>query len=91
MLFIKQSEEIKEISAMSLSPNKRFLAVCEKHKTDTNAYLSFYDIKRDEGKKTLIIKQIKNSINISELVNPFNTTTGNANVSAVKETSYIGS
>lgn len=32
---------------MTLSPNKRFLAVCEKHKNDVNAYVSFYDMKQN--------------------------------------------
>ncbi len=58
-MFIKQGEQIKEITAMCLSPNKRFLAVCEKHKNEMGAYLSFYDIKRDDSKKNLTIKQIK--------------------------------
>jgi hypothetical protein len=41
---------------MCLSPNKRFLAICEKHKHDNNAYVSFYDIKRDENRKSINIK-----------------------------------
>mmetsp|Transcript_2941 Transcript_2941/g.2776 ORF Transcript_2941/g.2776 Transcript_2941/m.2776 type:complete len:99 (+) Transcript_2941:183-479(+) len=91
MLFIKQSDQIKEITAMRLSPNKRFLAVCEKHKNDSSAYLSIYDVKRDDNRKSLSIKQIKNSINVVDLVTPFSQGPGNQNTSLVKETSYIGS
>ena len=29
MKFIRQHENLKEVTAMSLSPNKKFLAVCE--------------------------------------------------------------
>ena len=31
MKFIKQADTLKEVTAMALSPNKRFLAVCERH------------------------------------------------------------
>ena len=68
MMFIKLHENIKEITAMSLSPNFWFFVVCEKHKLDHNAYLSFYDIKKDNERKSLSIKQIKSSINITEIV-----------------------
>ena len=30
---------------MILSPNKRFLAVCERHKNDPTSYITIYDIK----------------------------------------------
>jgi hypothetical protein len=50
MKFIKQGDNLKEITAMSLSPNKRFLAVAERHKNDINAYLSFYDMKNNTFK-----------------------------------------
>lgn len=69
MRFIRQPDSIKEITAMTLSPNKRFLAVCERHKNDTNAYVSFYDMKSN-------FKQIKQSINITELVSPFPSSNG---------------
>ena len=59
MKFIIQSEQLKEITAMALSPNKRFLAVGERHKNDLNAYVSFYDMKNNA------FKQIKQSINVS--------------------------
>ena len=51
---------MKEITAMCLSSNKRFLAVCEKHRNDPNAYVSFYDMKNNA------FKQIKSSINLTE-------------------------
>jgi hypothetical protein len=45
MKFIKQAESVKEISHMTLSPNRRFLAVCERHRGDQNTYIAIYDIK----------------------------------------------
>lgn len=47
MRFIKQQETLKEICAIALAPNKRFLAVCERHKGDTSTYLSFYDLEKN--------------------------------------------
>ena len=67
MKFIRQAESIKEITAMRLSPNNRFLAVCERHKNDPNAYISFYDM------KSAGFKHIKQSINMTELITPFPT------------------
>lgn len=65
MNFIRQAETLKEITAMVLSPNKRFLAVCERHRHDLNAYISFYDMKSNS------FKQIKASVNVTDLVSPF--------------------
>lgn len=45
MKFIKQQENVKEISSLTLSPNKRFLAVCERHRGDPTTYIALYDIK----------------------------------------------
>ena len=45
MKFIKQPDQVKEITSMKLSPNKRFLAVCERHKNDSTSYITIYDIK----------------------------------------------
>ena len=46
MKFIKQPEQVREITSLTLSPvNKRFLAVCERHRGDPNTYISLYDIK----------------------------------------------
>jgi hypothetical protein len=47
MKFIKLSEKLKEITAVSISPNKKFLAVCETQRDDRAAYVSFYDLKTD--------------------------------------------
>lgn len=70
---------------MTLSPNKRFLAVCERHKNDTNAYVSFYDMKQN-------FKQIKQSINITELVSPFPSTNSQSyNSAQQKDQSHIAS
>ena len=46
MRFIKQSDSLKEITAMCFCPHKRFLAVCEKHYgNNLSAYIAFYDMK----------------------------------------------
>ena len=45
MKFIRQPDYVKDILSMTLSPNKRFLAVCEKHKNDPTSYITIYDIK----------------------------------------------
>ena len=60
MKFIRQTENLKEITAMALSPNKRFLAVGERHKNDLNAYVSFYDMKNN------VFKLIRQSVNITD-------------------------
>lgn len=60
MKFIRQSETIREITAMAMSPNKKFLAVCEKHKNDYNPYITFYDM------KSPLFTTIKAHINICE-------------------------
>ena len=67
---------------MTLSPNKRFLAVCERHKNDHNAYLSFYDMKSG-------FRHIKQSLNISELITPFPSSNQYVNQSAGKDASHI--
>ena len=60
MKFIRQNESIREITAMALSPNKKFLAVCEKHKSDLSAYITFYDM------KSHLYKNVKNHINVCD-------------------------
>ena len=70
MKFIKQQDQIKEITCMCLSPNKKFLAVCERHKNDQNAYISFYDM-RGSG-----YKPHKQSVNIGEMVGGFPSSVG---------------
>jgi hypothetical protein len=45
MKFIRMSDNLKEITAMAISHNHRYLAVCEVHKDDKNAYISFFDVK----------------------------------------------
>ena len=50
---------------MALSPNKRFLAIGERHKNDLNAYVSFYDMKNNQ------VKVIRSGVNITDQVTPF--------------------
>jgi len=61
MRFIKQSETIKEVTAMSLSPNWRFLAVSEWHKNNLSAFISIYDM------KTADFKAEKSKLNVCEI------------------------
>lgn len=60
MKFIRQSETIKEVTAMAMSPNKKFLAVCEKHKNDFSAYITFYDMKNP------LFTNVKSHINVCD-------------------------
>ena len=60
MKFIRQPEIVKEITAMALAPNKKFIAICEKHVDDKSAYLSFYDM------KNMYFKPIKMHINVCD-------------------------
>ena len=63
MKFIKQAEHLKEITAMALSPNRRFLAVCERHWNTPraqSAFISLYDLKSSDG------KLLKAHIDVSE-------------------------
>jgi WD40 repeat protein len=43
-----------------MSPNKKFLAVCEKHKNDFSAYITFYDMKNPH------YKNVKSHINVCD-------------------------
>lgn len=67
MKFIKQSDIVKEISSLTLSTNKRILAVCEKHRQDNSTYIALYDIKN-------VFKQAhfkeKQRINVLDLFPP---------------------
>jgi hypothetical protein len=45
MKFIRQPDIVKEISSMTLSTNKRMLAVCERHRQDNSTYITMYDVK----------------------------------------------
>jgi hypothetical protein len=50
MRFIKQPDNLKEVTAMSLSPNRRFLAVCERQYNHLSAFISIYDMKTPDFK-----------------------------------------
>ncbi len=50
MRFIKQSEQLRDVTAMALSPNRRFLAVCERHFGNLSAFISLYDLKTPDFK-----------------------------------------
>jgi len=67
MKFIRQPDIVKEITSLKLSPNKRFLAVCERHKNDPSAYIAIYDIKTVF--KTQAYKE-RMRLNISDLFPP---------------------
>lgn len=60
MKFIRQNENLKEITAMALSPNKKFLACCEIQRDDKSAYITFYDM------KSTFYKNTQNHINVCE-------------------------
>jgi hypothetical protein len=45
MKFIKQPDNVKEISSITLSNNKRMMAVCERHRQDNSTYITMYDVK----------------------------------------------
>ncbi len=60
MKFIKQADTLKEVTAMALSPNKRFLAVCEWHWNNLSAFISIYDM------KTADFKAEKSKLNVCE-------------------------
>jgi len=60
MKFIKQAESLKEVTAMSLSPNWWFLAVCERHWGNLSAYISIYDMKTND------FKAEKSKLNVCE-------------------------
>ncbi len=60
MKFIKQADTLKEVTAMALSPNWRFLAVCERHWNNLSAFISIYDM------KTADFKVEKSKLNVCE-------------------------
>lgn len=60
MRFIRQNENLKEITAMCLCPHKRFLAVCERHKDSLSAFIAFYDMKNVQ------FRNEKNYINVCD-------------------------
>lgn len=66
MRFIRCSDNLKEITALCLSPNKKFLAVCEIERDDKSAYITFYDM------KSAFYKNIKSHINVCDQQTPSN-------------------
>ena len=66
MKFIRQHENLKEITGLCLSPNKKFLATCETQKDDKSAYITFYDM------KSTFYKNTQNHINVCEGQTPTN-------------------
>ena len=66
MKFIRQHENLKEITAMCLSPNKKFLASSELLRDDKSAYITFYDM------KSTFFKNTQNHINVCEGQTPTN-------------------
>jgi len=51
---------LKEVTAMALSPNRRFLAICEKHRNNMNAFISIFDMKTPD------FKAEKSKLNVCE-------------------------
>jgi len=66
MKFIRLGEDLKEVTAVALTPNKKFLAVCEVVRDDKSAYVAFYDM------KTTFYKNTQTRINACEGQNPVN-------------------
>lgn len=68
MKFIRQPDIVKEISSLTLSPNKRMLAVCERHRQDNSTYITMYDIKNIFKQGTSFKEKMR--INIIDLFPP---------------------
>ncbi len=67
MKFIKQGDQVKEITSITLSPNKRFMAVCERQKGELNTFIVLYDVKmlfKQQGSKE------KLRLNVGDLYAP---------------------
>ena len=62
MTFITQPDYVKQVTAMRLNPNKKFLLVCEQHVKDPSCFLSVYDLKNTETPRML-----KPHINVTEM------------------------
>ena len=63
MNFITQSDDVKQITAMRMNPNQKYLIVCEQRKRDANScFISIYDLKTAETPKLY-----KPEINITEM------------------------
>lgn len=45
MKFIKQPDIVKEITSITLSTNKKIMAVCERHRQDNSTHVAIYDVK----------------------------------------------
>ena len=63
MNFITQPDDVKQITAMRMNPNQKYLIVCEQRKRDLNScFMSIYDLKTAETPKIY-----KPEINITEM------------------------
>jgi hypothetical protein len=87
MKFIRQPDIVKEISSLTLSPNKRMLAVCEKHRQDNSTFITMYDIKNIFKQGSSFKEKMR--INVQELFPP-GLFTGGANVTG-KDNSALNS
>lgn len=63
MTFIRQPDQVKEITGLTLSTNRRYLAVNEKRVTDLHAHVTLYDLKQQVTNPKFL-----KTINISEMV-----------------------
>lgn len=50
MAFITMPPDVKGITCMKLSPNKKFLVVCEEHVSLPNCLISIFEVKGDSPK-----------------------------------------
>ena len=63
MNFITQPDDVKQITAMRMNQNQKYLIVCEQRKRDQNScFLSVYDLKMAETPKIY-----RTEINITEM------------------------
>jgi hypothetical protein len=69
MKFIRQPDIVKEISSLTLSTNKRVLAVCERHRQDNSTYITIYEDVKNVFKQGASYKE-KSRINVVDLFPP---------------------
>ena len=62
MTFITQPDFVKQVTAMRLTPNKKYLVVCEQHVKDPSCFISVYDLKNAEAPRML-----KPHMNVTEM------------------------
>lgn len=66
MGFVRLSDKVKEITAMTMSPGQRYLAVGEIWNNDRSCYISFHD------RKSNFLKHLRHPLNVCENQSPTN-------------------